>query len=183
MERQKHGFDFQTRILQEIKAIETTNYTDKWDGYIGSLPISVKCIKKDSSIDMADVFRNSKIDHDFLLIIGFYTTNPLNPEEIHYLYIKADEWQSLFDYDVLGKVAHVFDTISNDVSDDERWQQNISILKNEWKQNTKNIIALRFKRDHKTQKRVQCAINKSTFYDYFIPKYEVTEKWVKQLSL
>ena len=57
------------------------------------------------------------------------------------------------------------------MSDDEKWKEGRIALTDKWKEQTTNLIRPRFKRDHKTQKRMQCAINYSDFYEYFIPKY------------
>ena len=55
--------------------------------------------------------------------------------------------------------------------DDEKWTEGRKILSAKWEEQTSNLIRPRFKRDHKTQKRMQCAINYTDFYNYFIPKY------------
>ena len=63
--------------------------------------------------------------------------------------------------------------ITNDREDDEKWKEMIKTQKIRWQKETKNLIRPRFKRDHKSQKRVQCAINNKDFYNYFIPTYGV----------
>ena len=67
----------------------------------------------------------------------------------------------------------LLNNITNDVSDDLKWKKEITVLRTEWKNKTTNLIRPRFKRDHKKQKRIQCAINNKDFYNYFIKKYEV----------
>lgn len=49
----------------------------------------------------------------------------------------------------------------------------IKAQKARWQKETNNLIRPRFKRDHKNQKRIQCAINNKDFYKYFIPNYGV----------
>lgn len=71
------------------------------------------------------------------------------------------------------KFKTLLSSITNNRKDDERWKNEINLLKKEWKNSTPNLIRPRFKRDHKKQKRIQCAINNKDFYNYFIPKYEV----------
>lgn len=50
----------------------------------------------------------------------------------------------------------------------------ISDLKAEYKKLTPNLVRPRFKRDHKKQKRIQCAINNKDFYSYFVAKYGIS---------
>ena len=54
--------------------------------------------------------------------------------------------------------------ISNDRSDDGKWKE----FRKKWnllykKFNNNPVITLRFKRDHKKQKRIQCGISSSNF--------------------
>ena len=73
--------------------------------------------------------------------------------------------------------------ITNSSIDDEKWKKGISIYKKLWGKETPNLVRLRFKRDHKTQKRMQCAINNKIFYDYFLKHYGVDKEWlVKQAA-
>ena len=51
-------------------------------------------------------------------------------------------------------------TISNDHSDDKKWTE---FRKRYTKLYGKSVIALRFKRDHKSQKRIQCGISYTNF--------------------
>ena len=57
--------------------------------------------------------------------------------------------------------------------DDALWKQQITLLRKEWSEKTPNLVRPRFKRDHKKQKRVQCAINNKDFYNYFIKRYQI----------
>jgi hypothetical protein len=177
-ERQKHGFDFQDYIinkysLTEYKGID--HYTHQWDAYYNEIPVSIKHIKYKSEIDLADFFRNSKINKDFIMIVGFYKNNNFEEDDIHILNINGDDWSKLFnsssDPDFLDKytikLKDLLDTITNHKDDDSKWKSQIKILKKEWSNNTPNIVRPRFKRDHKVQKRIQCAINYNDFIQHF----------------
>ena len=61
-------------------------------------------------------------------------------------------------------------SISNHKKDDLLWSEFIKKYKKLYPKD--NLIKLRFKRDHKTQKRIQCAINFKTFNTLFIQKYK-----------
>ena len=172
-ERQLHGFTFEQAIIKEMNITPTKNYTDEWDGMYGEIPVSIKCIKNGSDIDMADYFRNSNKNKDFILIVGFWENDGNNIVNTHYLFIPAEEWRLMFPLEFAEKFKNLLTGITNSHEDDERWKEEINELKKEWKDKTNNLIRPRFKRDHKSQKRIQCAINYNDFYNYFLKKYEI----------
>lgn len=175
MERQAHGFSFEQYAREKYNVKLNENYTDKWDGSYNGEPISIKTEKYSSDVEMADIFRNMNIDSDFYLLVGFWEDNKNNVVEEHLLHVNGGEYSSLFNKEMAGKFKDLLDNITNDKSDDARWKEEITVLKKEWKESTSNLVRPRFKRDHKTQKRIQCAINNKDFYNYFIPKYEVNK--------
>ena len=67
----------------------------------------------------------------------------------------------------------MIDNITNKHEDDIKWKEWMKEGKRLWKLKTPNLIRPRFKRDHKTQKRIQCAINYTDFIDYFVKLFEV----------
>lgn len=173
MERQAHGFIYQREVSERFGIKESDTYTSKWDGVLNGLPVSIKTIKKGSSIDMADYFRISSIVEDFYLVVGFWEGEVSNIVEEHILLIKGEEFHSLFPQNFDDKLHDLLNNITNDHADDAKWTSQTKALSAEYKANCPNLVSLRFKRDHKTQKRIQCAINKVPFYNYFLPKYEV----------
>lgn len=173
MERQSHGFKFEQYIKEKYNVCLFDEYTSKWDGVLNNIPVSIKCEKLGSDIELADYFRNSDIQDDFYLIVGFWDKNKDNIVEEKILLIKGEEFHSLFNEKMSLKFKELITSISNDHSDDEKWKNSIKELKTEWKSLTPNLIRPRFKRDHKTQKRIQCAINNKDFYSYFVTKYEI----------
>lgn len=44
-ERQIHGFAFEEEIIKKYNITKSNNYTDKWDGYLNGIPVSIKCEK------------------------------------------------------------------------------------------------------------------------------------------
>lgn len=180
-ERQTHGFVFEESIIKKFNFIKEEKYTAKWDAFSKTgIPISIKYEKEGSDIELADLYRNMQIDRDFLLIVGFWNSSKENLVSTYMLYIKQEEWKNLFDKDLAIEIKNFLENISNQHSDDEKWKIGISEFKKLWKLKTKNLVRLRFKRDHKTQKRMQCAINNSDFFSIFIPKYGVDEKWLEK---
>lgn len=178
MERQKHGFIFENYIKDKYGVILNSNYTAEWDGIYKGFPVSIKYIKKGNSIDLGSLFRQSNITTDFYLFVNFYE----NPKDIkdsntYILFIKHEQWLKYFM--PLDKFYDIFkdalDSVSNDIKDDTKW----SILRlkciNFWKENTNNIITVNGKRDHKKQKRWQCSISYTKFFNELVPKYQIME--------
>ena len=120
---------------------------------------------------MASFERNAANTDSFYLIVGFWKDSTDNIITIETLFIEGQEWHQLFDENIANECREFLATITNDYSDDEAWAQGCKELKKKWQNNTPNLIRPRFKRDHKKQKRMQCAINYNDFYSYFIPRY------------
>ena len=176
MERQVHGFYYEQQIINKYNLTKSTGYTDKYDCYCSDgTPVQVKCIKHNSSIDLGDYFRNKTKTEDFILIIGFWKKERHNIVEEHILYVNKDVWNNLFQFEYDYELKQMLRLITNERSDDVKWKQQCKQIKGFW--NTiPRFVQLRFKRDHKKQKRIQCAINKKNFYGFFIEEF----KWEKK---
>jgi len=172
-ERQKHGFKFEdyAKTLFNIQPCPEGHYTYKWDGMLNGHPVSIKTEKINSDVEMASFTRNATNTDDFYLIVGFWSGEKDNIVAIETLFISGNEWHELFDQNIVQECQDFLDSVTNDVSNDEKWKIGREALTAKWKEQTTNLIRPRFKRDHKTQKRMQCAINNTDFYEYFIPKY------------
>jgi hypothetical protein len=172
-ERQKHGFEYQSYIVEKYGIVEDPNYTAEWDGFLNGIPVSVKSQKRGSDIELADYFRNAKKREDFYLFVGFWEGEKNNIVDEYVLFIPHREYSLLFHEDFTLKFKNLLENITNSREDDTKWKAQISELKKEWKDKTPNLIRPRFKRDHKTQKRIQCAINNKDFFNHFVKRYEV----------
>ena len=172
-ERQSHGFKFETFIKEKfnIQPCPNDHYTYKWDGMLNGYPVSIKNEQNGSDIEMASFMRNATNTDNFYLIVGFWENSKDNIVAIETLFINGDEWHQLFNEEIVKECQNFLQEITNDTSDDFRWKKGCKILKEKWAITTPNLVRPRFKRDHKTQKRMQCAINYSDFYNYFIPRY------------
>lgn len=171
-ERQIHGFIFENNYIKENSLIKENNYTAPFDAYDSkNQPYQIKTIKKGSSIDMGDFFINSKKEEDFFLIVSFWDKEKDNIVETHKLFIPCKEWNSLFYFDDKDEMKNwISNKVSNSYEYDEQWKKE----REQWKKKFGNRkIALRFKRDHKSQRRIQCAINNSVFYSYFLKEFKV----------
>lgn len=171
-ERQGHGFAFEDYVEKTYGVNrDGKSYTSKWDGVLNGVPVSIKTAKIGTDIEMADFTRNAENTEDFYLFVGFWEEEKTNIVEEYILFIPGQEWHSFFPSHFIVDFREMLNNITNDYADDEKWRSMISEQKEKWQNETNNLIRPRFKRDHKTQKRVQCAINNTDFFSYFIPKY------------
>lgn len=167
-ERQIHGFNYQSKIIQRELLKEDINYTGKWDAVCTStnLPASIKCISVKGSIDFGDFRRQTQVDQDFILYVGFWEKSRSNIVEEYKVLIKSDIWQSYFgDKTIIESMINDMKLISNDRKDDQIWREFREKYSNLYGD---SIISLRFKRDHKKQKRIQCGITKNNFIKFVI---------------
>jgi hypothetical protein len=195
MERQIHGFIYESNV---IKSRNLTNwkeyvvknnitdsdggYTSTWDAidenqigvYHKGKPVQIKCIKKNGSIDLGDIFRNANKKENFDLIVGFWQGTKTNIVEEYTIKVNYKKWNSLFKWDKYGELREwITNKVSNDKSYDLKWKMECSIYKSDW--GTDRIIQPRFKRDSKTQRRIQCGITYNKFIEYLIEKGGVNE--------
>lgn len=172
-ERQGHGFAFEEKVISHFKMTPSDSYTSEWDAYFNGHPVSIKVAKFGSDIEMADYFRNSNKTEDFYLVVGFWEGEKTNIISSHMLFIPHQDWINLFAKGFDVQLRELLNEITNSYEDDDEWQRRISNLKKQWKRETPNLIRPRFKRDHGSQKRIQCAINNKDFYNHFVKRYEV----------
>lgn len=171
-ERQGHGFSYEEYIKGKYGIESGGNYTAEWDGYLDGKPVSIKTKKKGGAVEMSDFFRNANKEEDFYLIVGFWEGEKTNIVEEYVLYINKNFWVSQFDIGLVELFRGVFDGITNSYEDDAKWKLRITEYKERWKE-TESIINVHFKRDHKTQKRVQCSIKNKEFYTILVRYYSV----------
>jgi hypothetical protein len=195
MERQIHGFIFEKKeitkrgltswndYITKNPNIETNGgYTSTWDAIdenkkgiqFGGKPVQIKCIKKGSSIDLGDIFRNSSKKENFDLIVGFWEVSKTNIVETYLIEVDYKKWNLLFEWD---KYYELRDWISNKVSNHKsynvQWKTECKKYKVDW--GYERIIQPRFKRDSKNQRRIQCGITYNKFIEYIIKKGIVNE--------
>lgn len=164
-ERQEHAFEYERKIIKENNINKTGNYTDKWDAFEDNKPVSVKNIKKNSSVDFGDFRRQTLLKEDFFLYVGFWINEKNNVVEEYKILVKYENWSKYFgDTSIVKDMLEEMKTISNDYSDDSRWKDFRKKWNDLYKKENKNpMIGLRFKRDHKKQKRIQCGISSKNF--------------------
>lgn len=180
MERQIHGFNYELDVISRFNLIKEEKYTSAYGAFTKSgYPVSIKLEKRNTDIELGDYFRNERNLQSFFLIVGFWEREKNNIVEQKILFIPGEEWHYLFNTDLTPVFRDIIDNITNLKQDDKKWKESIKWARKEWKNTTNNLIRPRFKRDHKKQKRIQCAINNKDFYKYFCSRYEVQKDEVK----
>ena len=189
--RQQHGFDYQDYVIEQLGLKPDKNYRGKNDAYYQEkdgieYPVQIKFIKKGSAIDLGDYSRNKNKTKNFVLIIGFWKGIKGNIIEEYILYPPVEWWVGLFKirdgFDV--EMYEFLKNISNNVTDDDKWIKGRKKFTEKWKTDwllynqefekkweeeyPERLILPRFKRDHKHQKRIQCAIPNEKFYKHFL---------------
>jgi hypothetical protein len=174
-ERQVHGFDYENEILKKIGAKKSENYTSKIDGYYEinnlKIPISVKTKKNKCAIEMGDIFRNSEVSSDFILIVAFWEKNKYNFVEEYIVYVRKKIWSSFFLENFEDDYLNFLSSVSNDFSDDLIWKEGCKLRQEVWEKEVGKNITPYFKRDHKKQKRVQCGLSYATFMNIFVKDF------------
>ena len=163
-ERQKHGFDFEKYVIKKHSLVKSSGYTSKYDAYTpDNVPVQIKYIKEKASIEMGDLFRNNHKHVEFILYIGFWRWVSGSREHTNtiVLRVQPDIWNSLFACPFYDDMKQELGKISNDVSDDDKWLDFRKKYTCLWKR-AGSLGSIRFKRDHKKQKRIQCALTPRT---------------------
>jgi len=158
--RQKHGKDYELGIIKEY-GMEPTGHTDKWDAHYRGYPVQIKFAQRGkSAIELADYFKYKHMKEDsFIIILGIWSDETTHAEIRRYCWmISLEEWIPLFecpaelDTDIKTGLA----SITNLRADDERWDEMRKGWRRQWGIN--RPVNLAPKRDHKSQKRMQCTI-------------------------
>jgi hypothetical protein len=169
MERQGHGFDYQRQLCERYNLSSDDNYTGIWDAYRqDGTPCVVKTFKQNSEIPLADIFNNVSRDKDFYLMYGVWKGKKSNIVEEKVILVDVEKWKELFTWEHFEELKHwIKNVVSNSYDYDTTWKSEVKEWKEKWGE--ERIVQPRFKRDHKTQRRIQSAVsykNLETFLDY-----------------
>lgn len=197
--RQQHGFDIQREVIEALDGVQEHFYTASYDGLSTSdsnEQIEIKSAKYGAPIELADYFRNrdkhllqNHSVSEFILAVNFYDNETKAIIENNLFYIPLTWWSWHFrspdGFD--ASLSEFMRTITNSHDDDNRWTEGrlkfTEVWDNYWQTSLRQkfseqwgfdipdrLIRLRFKRDHKKQKRVQCAIRNKDYYRYIVPQ-------------
>lgn len=174
-ERQSHGFIFEQTIIDEYGYQKASGYTDKWDCFTNEgKPIQIKLIKKGSSIDLGDIFRNADVDFNFKLIVGFWEGKKDNVVDVYFIDVDYTKWLELFKFDYYDELNDwIKNKVSNSYDYDNQWKKECKHYKTLW--GRKRIVQPRFKRDHKKQRRIQSGISYKNFINKIVKEGVINE--------
>lgn len=157
-ERQKHGFDFQKKMCSEKNLKESSEYIGRWDAFdSNNYPCVIKTFKKGSEIPLSDIFINSSRNENFRMIFGVWNNSKANIVEVFDIMIDGKKFTKLFEFQSYNELKMWIKNVSNDRSYDKIWKQECQIWKTKWGKT--RLVQPRFKRDHKSQKRIQSAVS------------------------
>lgn len=171
-ERQQHGLNYEKYVIKKYNLVKSNNYTSIDDAYTpDNIPVQIKCIKWGGVIEMGSYTRNKNKTGDFILIIGFWENVKNNIIKEHILYIDHTKFTKNLDFEYDNIMLSEMNQISNSITDDTRWTKFREKYQSEWNKKN-NILDIRFKRDHKYQKRIQCSISYKNFNNIFLNMFK-----------
>jgi hypothetical protein len=179
-EVQRHGFDFEEWIRHQFFGGYEGTYMQKWDippnhnidpsvpAQFHNLPVSIKTAKLGSPIGLGDVLRQRQIDHDFLMIVGFWEQwTPTEKRIVHigHVVFTSSAWQALWG-DLMPDAISEIDRVVKNMGEHYSTVRRKAQL---WKASSackSSIIVINPKIDSKTQRRIQCSLPYGFFRQY-----------------
>ena len=169
-ERQAHGFRFESQVVNDLNLIPETSYTAKWDAYdTDDTPISIKCISLTGTIDCGSVVR--MFEHfnspGWDMIVGRHLNKVLKAV---YRYSFTKEICDALMGDLTVEDVRAFD--ENIKSFEQGRHTEARAYAKSWKAAHKSrtgLLTVQPKIDSKTQRRVQCGINRTALNKLFSP--------------
>lgn len=181
VEVQFHGFTFEKRVRDTFFNGYVGNYMQKWDippeinkseqipQEYQNVAVSVKSAKYGSPIGLGDARRQRTIDIPFLMIVGFW--KQINPSEKWFVEIgvalfNVSDWNDLWG----GLNIEEISKIDSQIKDMRPSYSEGRALAKSWKHNcvlkSGCKLVINPKIDSKTQRRIQCSIPFSTFWQF-----------------
>lgn len=139
-----------------------------------------------AEIDFGSLARNAMMTDDFHLVLADWTGRRTNFVRVYVMRVTAAYWRGLFPIDVTPFLAgSVFEGISNMHADDEVWKRRRKALQEQWQAHLPegSPMKVRFKRDHKIQRRVQCAMSREGFHRLFAATFDAAKTTELELAL
>ena len=180
-EVQLHGFDFENWIKRTFFADFTVSYSHKWDipaefnnmeiipKEFRHLPVSIKTCKNRSPIGFGDALRQFKNKEDFLLIVGFWEQSGANKNlvAVEAAKIAAQNWRNLFQPLTEENLKLLDSTIKNKEAHYSEVRKAAKEIKNNF---PLSKMILNPKIDSKIQRRLQCSLPFSVFWNDVVQK-------------
>lgn len=161
--RQQHG-KYQENLVKSVYKLDDyidPSHTAAYDAQTrDGTPVSIKTEKLYTDVELGDYFRNANADKDFYMVARFWDGEKTNIVEEYHLKIPIKVWKTFFRPEHNDTIRAILDDIKHDREYDPIWKNHLKTLKMLY---NGSIINLRGKRDHKSQKRMQCAISYNDF--------------------
>jgi hypothetical protein len=179
-EVQSHGFGFEKWVRDRLFGGYEGSYMQKWDvpsdhniytpvpAHLHRLPVSIKTAKLGCPIGLGDVLRQRQIDHDFLMIVGFWEQRTPTEKwivEIGCVSFSAASWNALWGQISLDEIQVIDRVVKNH---GEHYSTVRSQAK-QWKARPvvrSSTIVINPKIDSRTQRRIQCSLPFSAFWGH-----------------
>lgn len=165
--RQHHGFQYEQKVIQKFNLQKAKGHTAPYDAHHKSLNIQIKCMQYGTSIEFGDYLRNKSKSSNFILVVGFWKDDKENiiQEQIFDVNVHAFTNNLYYPHD--EDMFKEMRSISNLHEDDKKWKLFCQQHREQWRE-YKNSMDLRFRRDHKKQKRIQCGVSWKNYHYWFI---------------
>lgn len=169
-ERQAHGFHYQNEVIRRLNLREIPRYTAEYDAECQGTPVQIKCMKWGTGIQLGDYLRNKNKKHDFLMIVGFWDESKYSIAHEEVRYITCNHYTDNIGFHDPGNeiekmMYEEMRSISNCPLDDKIWEEYRRKYRELWPGS--NHINIRFLRDKKTQKRIQCGITWNNYQHWY----------------
>jgi hypothetical protein len=180
VEVQAHGFSFEKWVRDHFFSAYQGTYMQKWDvppdrnvdvsvpEKFHNLPVSIKTAKLGSPIGLGDVLRQRQIDHDFLMIVGFWEQRTATEKwivDIGCAAIDSKAWRGLWGQLTLAEISSIDNVVKN-------LHEHYSVARakaQQWKVKPAvqtSTLVINPKIDSKTQRRIQCSLPHTTFWNF-----------------
>lgn len=165
--KQCHGFHYEQRVIQKFKLQKAQSYTSPYDAHHEMLNVQIKCMQHGSSVEFGDYLRNKQKTSNFILIVGFWKNEKDNIIQEHIFDVNATNLTKNLYYPYDDIMYNEMSLITNLYEDDMKWKLFCQKHRLQWKE-FHNNMDLRFRRDHKKQKRIQCGVSWKNYQAWFM---------------
>ncbi len=174
-EVQRHGVEFEDWIRETFfDGYQPDGYTQKWDipaeanRAHGGIPVNPKATRFRQSIGLGDALRQFDIDEPFLLIVGFWVQE--TPQEKRFVkvvpvVVEPEIWRSLW-HPIQREDLERMDAVIKDRSisyDEARRRAQEKKAESPF---TEAAITVNPKIDSKGQRRLQCSLTFTRFFEW-----------------
>jgi hypothetical protein len=165
--KQYHGFLYEQKVIQKYNLRKAKSYTSPCDAHHGMLDVQIKCMQHGTSVEFGDYLRNKHKTTNFILIVGFWKNEKDNIIQEHIFDVDVQAFTNNLYYPYDEKMYQEMSLITNMYEDDGKWKAFCQNHRAQWHE-FQNNMDLRFRRDHKKQKRIQCGVSWKKYHSWFM---------------